>query len=135
MRTIIIAAIAAICWCVGPAAAHAQDSLYRLPTLPTLPNMAPLQPMTSGVDFRPLYQPTPGLYDFQMPAPAVQPLMRDGAADHRQWMRNFEAQRAQQAELYQRMVERNRSRIQQSKRSFLERCAQYNRGCFQQLGR
>ena len=118
---IIIAAIAAICWCVGPAAAHAQDSLYRLPTLPTLPSLAPLQPMTSGIDFRPLYQPTPGLYDyrppapspglydFQMPTPTVQPLMRDGAADHRQWRRNFEAQRALRDEMYQRMVERNRS--------------------------
>ncbi len=91
-------------------------------------------PATAQVEFKPLYQPAPGLYDFQPMVPLYQPVVvPDAGTAHRNWMRNFEAEQARRDESYQRMVERNRYRIQQSERSFLERCAQYNRGCLRKL--
>lgn len=109
----VIAAIVALIWWALPAKAQQEFTpLYEL-----APNL-----------YAPIYRPV-----IPRAVPLYPPPTPSSAPAHQQWMRDFEAQRAQQDEMYQRMVERNRSRIQQSERSFLERCAQYNRGCLRLL--
>ena len=92
------------------------------------------------MQYTPLYESAPNLYTplyrpvIPKAVPLYPPPTPSSAPAHQQWMRDFEAQRTMRDERYQRMVERNRSRIQQSERRYLQFCAQYNRGCFNELG-